>query len=58
MPYDNFQKMVKGVKKWCMRSRDTSKTYCYGSKAGRAKGMRIHEMFKNMPKSKIRIANK
>ena len=39
-----------------MKSLDTNRTYCYPSAEARAKGMRMHEMFKNMPKSKIRIA--
>jgi len=58
MPYTLSTKKVKGKKKWCMTSKDTGKTYCYGSASERAKGMKMHEMFKNMPKSKIRIAKK
>lgn len=56
MPYTNFTKKVGGKKKYCMKSKDTGKSYCYSSAAARAKGKRMHEMFKHMPKSKIRIA--
>jgi len=41
-----------------MTSKQTGKTYCYKSSAARKKGMRMHEIFKHMPKSKIRIAKK
>ena len=41
-----------------MTSKDTGKTYCYDSASARAKGMKMHEIFKNMPRSKIRIAKK
>ena len=58
MPYKNFQKIVKGVKKFCMTSLESNRTYCYKSKQARSEGQRIHEMFKHMPKSKIRIAKK
>lgn len=44
--------------KYCMTSKTTKKTYCYKSSTARKKGMRIHEMFKHMPRSKIRIAKK
>lgn len=43
MPYDLFKR----GKKFCMRSRDTGKSYCYDSAAARAKGMRMHEAFKH-----------
>lgn len=39
-----------------MKNKNTGKTYCYKSATSRKKGMRIHEMFKHMPRSKIRIA--
>ena len=58
MPYTLSTKTVKGKKKWCMTSKDTGKTYCYDSASARAKGMKMHEIFKNMPRSKIRIAKK
>ena len=58
MPYNLSTRTVKGKKKWCMTSKDTGKTYCYDSAAARAKGMRMHEMFKHTPRSKIRIAKK
>jgi len=44
--------------KYCMTSKDTGKRYCYASSAARKKGIKMHEMFKHMPKSKIRIAKK
>ena len=47
MPYKLSTKTVKGKKKWCMTSKDTGKTYCYDSTAARAKGMKMHEMFKH-----------
>ena len=58
MPYTLMTKMMKGMKKYCITSKSSGKTYCYGSEAARAKGMKTHEMFSNMPKSKIRIAKK
>ena len=58
MPYQLSTKTVKGKKKWCMTSKNTGKTYCYNSAAARAKGMRIHEMYKHTPRAKIRIAKK
>jgi len=58
MPYTLSTRTVKGVKKWCMTSKDTGKTYCYKSPAARKKAMGIHEMFKHTPRSKIRIAKK
>ena len=58
MPYTLSTKTVKGKKKWCMKSKDTGKSYCYDSPAARAKGMKMHEMFKHMPRSKIRVAKK
>ncbi len=56
MPYKKFTKIEKGKKKFCMKSLDSGRTYCYSSAEARAKAMRIHEMFKHTPKSKIRIA--
>ena len=56
MPYNLFKAKKEGKVKFCMKSKDTGKTYCYPSAADRKKGARMHEMFKNMPKSKIRIA--
>jgi len=58
MPYRLSTKKVKGKKKFCMTNKNTGKSYCYTSAAARKKGMRIHEMFKHMPRSKIRIAKK
>ena len=55
MPYSLFTKRTKEGTKFCMRKKG-GKTYCYRSKAARAKSQKIHEMFKHMPKSKIRIA--
>lgn len=57
MPY-RLSKLKKGKKKYAMTSLDTGKTYHYGTAAARKKGMKIHEMFKHMPRSKIRIAKK
>jgi len=57
MPY-KLSKLKKGKKKYVMKSKDTGKTYHYSTAAARKKAMRIHEMFKHMPKSKIRIAKK
>jgi len=54
MPYTLTQRKIKGVTRYCMTSEDTGKTYCYESKKAREKGMRMHEMFKHIPKSKIR----
>ena len=58
MPYDLFTKKREGKEVYCMTSKNTGKTYCYKSKADRENGMRMHEMFKHMPRSKIRIAKK
>jgi len=58
MPYTLSKQKREGKQKFCMTSKKTGKTYCYNSEAARKKGMRIHEMFHNMPKSKIRIAKK
>jgi len=58
MPYTLSQRKKEGKTKYCMTSKDTGKTYCYNSEADRAKGMKMHEMFKNMPRSKIRIAKR
>ena len=54
MPY----KLSKSKKGFAMTSKDTGKTYHYKTAAARKKAMKIHEMFKHMPKSKIRIAKK
>jgi len=54
MPYKTF----KDKKGYAMTSLETGKTYHYKTAAARKKAMKIHEMFKNMPKSKIRIAKK
>jgi hypothetical protein len=56
MPYTLSKRKTKEGTKYCMTSKNTGKTYCYRSPEARAKGMRMHEMFKHMPKSKIRIA--
>ena len=58
MPYTTKTKMRNGKKVYCMTSSDTGKTYCYKSMAAMKKGKKIHEMFKKMPKKKIRIAKK
>lgn len=58
MPYILSTKQVKGKKKFCAKSKTSGKTYCYSSAEARKKGMRMREMFSNMPKSKIRIAKK
>ena len=58
MPYKTYTTTREGKKKFCMRNIKTGKSYCYNSSVARKKGMRIHEMFKHMPKSKIRIAKK
>lgn len=58
MPYRLSTKKEKGKKKYCMTNKNTGKTYCYDSAKARKKGMRMHEMFKHMPRSKIRIAKK
>lgn len=47
MPYEKFTRVIKGAKKWCMKSLDSGKTYCYKSKADRDKGMQMHEAFKH-----------
>ncbi len=56
MPYIFSTKVIKGQKRYCMRSKDTGKQYCYSSEKARMEGAKIHEMFKHMPRSKIRIA--
>jgi len=58
MPYTLSTRKREGVTKYCMTSKDTGKTYCYNSAAARAKGMKMHEMFKHTPRSKIRVAKK
>lgn len=58
MPYTLTTQKRKGKNVFCMISKDTGKKYCYKSKAAREKGMRVHEMFKHMPKKKIRISKK
>lgn len=56
MPYTLSKRKTKKGYKYCMTNKTTGKTYCYSSPAARKKGMKMHEMFKHMPKSKIRIA--
>jgi len=46
MPY-TLSKKKTGEKKYCMRSKDTGKTYCYPTATARKKGMRMHEAFKH-----------
>ncbi len=58
MPYDNFTRKKGGKTFYCMKNKNTGKTYCYKSKSDRERGVRVHEMFKHMPKSKIKIAKK
>jgi hypothetical protein len=50
MPYTLFQKEEKGEKKYCMKSKETGKTYCFDSPEKRKKGMRMHEVFKHIKK--------
>lgn len=45
MPYDLFTKVIKGQKKYCMRTKSTGKVYCYKSKSDRATGMKMHHAF-------------
>jgi hypothetical protein len=50
MPYERFTRKVEGKDKYCIKSLDSKKTYCYRSKADREKGAKMHEIFKHMPK--------
>lgn len=47
MPYILSTKTVKGKKKFCMRSKESGKMYCYNSTQARADGMKLHEAFKH-----------
>lgn len=57
MPYKKST-LKKGKKRYVLKSLASGKTYHYSTAAKRKKAMKIHEMFKHMPKSKIRIAKK
>ena len=58
MPYNLSIQQRNNKVVYCMTSKSSGKTYCYSSPAERSKGRQMHEMFKNIPKSKIRIVKK
>jgi len=45
MPYRLSERTVDGKKKYCMTAIHTGKTYCYDSKAARAKGIKMHQRY-------------
>ncbi len=54
MPYIRFTKIVNGKKKYCLKNKETGKVYCSDTPEKREKVARLHEMFKHIPRSKVR----